>query len=439
MYDDEPEGGSVALPPGAGTDAISTNWSPSRRGGRRLGQGRAVIVAALIAAVIALVFGGAYILLEQGQPSDRGAAGGIRATTGDGRSLPQIPLPPVEDFLVKDVAPQDAVAINARVPFSTEPNPAAAPFFYPSHEEDYERAVDCLAAAVWYEAGDDVTGQQAVAQVVINRARHPAFRPSICGVVFQGSERATGCQFTFTCDGSMLRRKPSAIAWLRAQRVARFALAGYVSRAVGHATHYHTNWVVPYWSASLDKIVMIGTHIFFRWDGWWGTPKAFSVRPSGAEAQFPKLAGLSPVHGDAAAVPEMMAEAAPITATQPTAPSRTCDGDCAQDVAFQVTGSNADSTILLVRIAGQSDGTRFPALASDLCGARSRCVVMGWTDARRIPPGLPASTAQLQSMDFHYLRDPALGEVRTRWNCARFAQGAKGRCLSHQAPSGAAP
>ncbi|MCZ3110870.1 cell wall hydrolase, partial [Acinetobacter baumannii] len=67
------------------------------------------------------------------------------------------------------------------------------------------RAIDCMAAAVLYEAGDDAVGQRAVAQVVINRVRHPAFPKTICAVVFQGSDRATGCQFTFTCDGALVR------------------------------------------------------------------------------------------------------------------------------------------------------------------------------------------------------------------------------------------
>ncbi|MGJ3626051.1 cell wall hydrolase [Sphingomonas sp. MMS24-JH45] len=84
-------------------------------------------------------------------------------------------------------------------------------------------------------------------QVVLNRLRHPAFPKTVCGVVFQGAERSTGCQFTFTCDGA-LARQPSPLAWDRARKVAAAALAGAVYRPVGYATHYHTDWVVPYWS-----------------------------------------------------------------------------------------------------------------------------------------------------------------------------------------------
>ena len=103
-----------------------------------------------------------------------------------------------------------------------------------------------------YEARDD--GQAAVAQVVLNRLRHPLFPKTVCGVVFQGSQKTTGCQFTFTCDGAMLRYTPAAAGWSRARDIARLALNGSVYAPVGHATHYHTDWVVPYWSASLEKI-----------------------------------------------------------------------------------------------------------------------------------------------------------------------------------------
>src|SRR5262249_55624357 len=80
------------------------------------------------------------------------------------------------------------------------------------------RDLDCLASAVYYEArGESAAGQAAVAQVVLNRARHPAFPKTICGVVFQRA--GGGCQFSFACNGAMRRPKEPA-AWSRAQAVA---------------------------------------------------------------------------------------------------------------------------------------------------------------------------------------------------------------------------
>ena len=101
-------------------------------------------------------------------------------------------------------------------------------------------------------------------------------------MVYQGSQRRTGCQFTFTCDGS-LNRKPATAAWGRALSVARRALAGDVYAPVGLATHYHTTWVDPYWAPSLAHIGTIGAHRFYRWPGKASRPAAFSDFYGGGE------------------------------------------------------------------------------------------------------------------------------------------------------------
>ncbi|WP_349681323.1 cell wall hydrolase [Sphingopyxis sp. UBA6723] len=179
-----------------------------------------------------------------------------------------------------------AAEINAAVPESDEPILPAKPFaiLAPATAGAAQlSAVDCLTAAIYYEAASEsATGQRAVAQVILNRMRHPAYPNSVCGVVFQGSQRTTGCQFTFTCDGS-LRRRPSASGWLRARSVATAALSGYVEPSVGYATHYHTTYVVPYWSSSLTKLRTVGSHIFYRWSGNNGTARAFINRYANAE------------------------------------------------------------------------------------------------------------------------------------------------------------
>jgi spore germination cell wall hydrolase CwlJ-like protein len=183
---------------------------------------------------------------------------------------------------------------NAALPFSTDPIRPAAPLIAATSDiEAYSRALDCLTAAVYYEAASETAqGQAAVAQVVLNRTRHPAYPRTVCGVVFQGSERTTGCQFSFTCDGAMART-PSAAGWARARAVASAALNGTVVAAIGTATHYHTDWVAPYWAPRLSKIVQIGTHIFYRWKGAWGLPSAFTGVYSGQEPVVAKMANLS--------------------------------------------------------------------------------------------------------------------------------------------------
>jgi len=160
--------------------------------------------------------------------------------------------------------------------------PGASPFFG-TGGTNLTRAQDCLAQAIWYEAASESeAGQRAVAQVVLNRVKHPSWPSSVCGVVYQGSSRRTGCQFTFTCDGS-LRRKASGSSWARAQNIAADALSGSVYEPIGHATHYHTLWVNPYWASSLDHVGTIGAHRFYRNRGAGGRKQAFTQSYTGVE------------------------------------------------------------------------------------------------------------------------------------------------------------
>jgi hypothetical protein len=155
--------------------------------------------------------------------------------------------------------------------------PAAAPYVFKGRNAtDTLRASLCLTAAIYYEAANEPDdGQRAVAQVVLNRVRHPAWPDTVCDVVYQGTERpGTLCQFTFGCDGAMART-PSLAGWVRARRVAQAALAGYVHAPAGLATHYHTLAVSPSWGKSLTPVGIYGAHIFYRLPGGAGAPKSF--------------------------------------------------------------------------------------------------------------------------------------------------------------------
>ena len=192
--------------------------------------------------------------------------------------LDQAPAATPEQFASDDLVPMtptEAFRLNASVPVSKASNPPARPFVLEVKTEAGARALDCLTAAVYYEAAyESPSGQAAVAQVVLNRMRHPAFPKSICGVVLQGADRRTGCQFTFTCDGA-LSRSPRPAIWARCRAVATAALNGRVEKAVGNATHYHTVWVRPYWSDNLTKVRVVGAHVFYRWNGGWGLSPSF--------------------------------------------------------------------------------------------------------------------------------------------------------------------
>ena len=143
---------------------------------------------------------------------------------------------------------------------------------------DGARELDCLTDAVYYEArGESRSGQAAVAQVVLNRVRHPAFPKSVCGVVYQGAHSHT-CQFSFACDGSV-RRSKEPVAWRRAQDVAARALAGFVMAEVGNATHFHVAGMGDIWGAGLQRVAQIGTHVFYRFSGRAGGPGVFRAAP----------------------------------------------------------------------------------------------------------------------------------------------------------------
>ncbi len=350
------------------------------------------------------------------------------------RVVPPAELPPVEPTALEDLTPEDARAFNADVPFSIAPNPAARPFRLGEDAGDVARATDCLAAAVFYEAGDDPPGERAVAQVVLNRVRHPAFPKTVCGVVFQGSERKTGCQFTFTCDGSLARRKPSDALWAEARVLAAAALKGAVYRPVGYATHYHTDYVVPYWQASLDKIVAVHTQLFYRWSGWWGTPPAFDRRATPGEPVMAALAPLSEAHRVVdPAVPALLPAGEVAASGFISSASATAAAAAAAPATFEPKPVAGDANSFLVTIPAGMAPDLYPALAAKACGERAICKFGGWTDARKVPTALPVLASDLATMTFSFLRDRNFGYQRTLWNCQQVKRPDPAQCMKTQA------
>jgi spore germination cell wall hydrolase CwlJ-like protein len=205
--------------------------------------------------------------LQPGDPA-RVAAGAPFIAARSGQSSELVPA-----SLTEALDPATGQAFGAAQPFMARYSDAASAL----------RAETCLTEAIYYEGAlEPEAGQRAIAQVVLNRVRHPAYPDTVCGVVFQGQERSTGCQFTFTCDGARARA-PVPNLWRRANLIARAALGGAVVPEVGLSTHYHADYVNPYWSASLEPEGQIGRHLFYRWRGGAGQAPAFSMRYSGRE------------------------------------------------------------------------------------------------------------------------------------------------------------
>ena len=222
--------------------------------------------------------------------------------------LEDLPDAPLGDLALSDDLPPP-IETGAHSDAEPVAGPAARSFLEVGSGLDKARALQCMTLAIYYEAANEPTdGQRAVAQVILNRVAHPSFPGSVCGVVFQGSERRTGCQFSFTCDGSLMRQ-PARASWDRARSVAMSALAGYVYRPIGLATHYHATYVLPYWASSLENVGTIGLHTFYKWRGLAGRSDAFAARYRGGEpiaAPHPRSEVMTP---DSAPDPVVLAQA----------------------------------------------------------------------------------------------------------------------------------
>ena len=301
----------------------------------RAGKARALIGAAMLGSLLGLVIGGAYL------------AGGLaRASVGAPRAerLAYVASQGYSDTaLTAEAGDSSIVALAAHqkaAPAPQKPQPPAPPLKLAraSLPQDAatkvkaaqpRRDLDCLTQAVYYEArGEGEAGQAAVAQVILNRVRHPAFPKSVCAVVFQGV-RGVGCQFSFACDGS-IRHIAENAAWRRAREIAQNALHGAVMAQVGNATHFHAARVSePGWGDRLLKVAQVGAHIFYKFSG-----RRDAAEPATTEAH-PVFASLSlasllptpqPVKAEpatstpAAAAAESLATPAPAAAT-PASPA----------------------------------------------------------------------------------------------------------------------
>jgi hypothetical protein len=346
-----------------------------------------------------------------------------------GRSVYEVsadigPMPEIEPFLLKNVDKGTAKKTNDAVALTTLPVPPAPAFIFRGTPADFQRAIDCLAATIFYEAGAETTsGQMAVAQVVLNRVRHPAYPKTVCGVVFQGHERRTGCQFSYTCDGSMARR-PSPDAWARHRELAGAMLKGLVYPPVGLATHYHTDWVLPVWSARLDKVRVEGTHLFFRYHGYWGTAAAYRGNATGAEAVYGKLAGLSPAHGGTPdSADALLAEGEGLDAAQfPEAPDL-------ERVSTTLDTPEKGKEVFLIYVDPLLEPAALTRMAENACGTRKTCKVFAWADQALMPQGLPLEPSERASMAFSYVRAANSNSGKQKWNCELFPRDKKVECL----------
>jgi hypothetical protein len=166
------------------------------------------------------------------------------------------------------------------------------------------KAEKCLADAIYFEArGEPFKGQQAVAQVVMNRVFSGYYPNDVCGVVYQNAGRHLACQFTFACEGKDLSKVDEPDMWEQAKSIAKDMLDGKIWLAeVGHATHYHAYWVHPSWVHEMTKLYKLGVHTFYRPKNWGDgdTDPAYGPVPNTSKADTPEATAKGP---QAAATP----------------------------------------------------------------------------------------------------------------------------------------
>lgn len=345
------------------------------------------------------------------------------------RIAPQSSVPVLPEQRNLEVAPEKAREINDARPFEPGPVAKAVPFSAQFDPLSEDRAIGCLAAAAWYEAGDDTEGEKAVVQTVLNRVRHPAFPSTVCGVVFQGQERTTGCQFTFTCDGA-LHRIPSDASWKHAIAISAAMLHGEVYAPIGYSTHYHTDWVVPYWSPTLAKIAKVHTHIFYRWPGYWGTRPAFRQKAQGAEPVIPAISHLSEAHLPFAegSLPAIDPATKPATAAYVEKPVLQLPGISQRSMHGSTVRLAPQPDTFFLQLEDRAFAGNYAISALAVCKNKPTCQVYGWADGASIADHLPLSESQRAKLLFYYVRRTDSSD-KALWNCSLVPRKNSSQCM----------
>jgi spore germination cell wall hydrolase CwlJ-like protein len=341
------------------------------------------------------------------------------------------PTQKVVDALRLAVVSPAAAAVSAAVQVQETADAAnggnAAQLQFLGSAGDRDRAIDCLAVAAWYEAGTDIDHQRSVMQVVLNRVAHPSFPKSVCGVVFEGSHRTTGCQFTFTCDGSMVRRRPSPAAMARARAVAALALKITIHPDVAQATHYHADYVMPWWASKLVRLGKVGPHIFYRWAGARG---ALAGRPSSAgEADLAQLSFHAISRDSSIAAPGVLlppdqtaTAMASLPATVPLADMPT------SEPAPAIPAPKTDGAIFLA-VDKASPSGRWAVSALGKCSGQNGCRVLAYESPEQSARNSTVSARAREKPIFLFVRDATSGIELALWDCEKVERPASSQCL----------
>jgi spore germination cell wall hydrolase CwlJ-like protein len=136
---------------------------------------------------------------------------------------------------------------------------------------DRPEDMGCLVEAIYFEGRSESTsGMLAIGIVILNRVRSDNYPNTICDVVhdghyWNGNPVKYKCAFTYWCDGKP-ERYNNIRALAKVQEVVILLMDGVTIEGIDFATHYHANYVSPYWAYSEDFIYVgrIGRHLFYE-------------------------------------------------------------------------------------------------------------------------------------------------------------------------------
>ena len=122
---------------------------------------------------------------------------------------------------------------------------------------DLSQDLQCLAGAIYFESrGEPLSGQLAVARVIVNRAESSRFPDTYCDVVYQRS------QFSFVRGGRMPAINTGSSAWRNAKAIAQIAHEGLWDSPAQGALFFHATHVNPGWR--LQRVATVSRHVFYR-------------------------------------------------------------------------------------------------------------------------------------------------------------------------------
>ena len=146
------------------------------------------------------------------------------------------------------------IAALAALPITGLTNPAISSIS--------KKEFTCLVKNIYHEAGiEGLMGKLSVAQVTLNRTKHPRlWANTICGVVYQ---KKRACQFSWVCQGRD-KEKVNDKMWADSLIAARLVLAGHVNPKTKHSMFYHADYISrPVWADTSKLDAKVGKHFFY--------------------------------------------------------------------------------------------------------------------------------------------------------------------------------